>query len=114
MSELILTHNLNMKDYEFDNDSHSYYEVSDVYTLFVSEVIREVLVDSTDHRDNGVCVTLNEIYAEFKRWFGEHFPRSRVPLRSMVCHELSLMFGFPDENFNGLRWYGLRIVEREF
>ena len=86
--------------------TEAYWRDNDVYAQFASDTIQEVYVEATGERDAGARCTLSEIYAEFKVWFRDAFPGTKVPERSVVRGELSSRWG----RMHGNAWHGIRIV----
>jgi phage/plasmid-associated DNA primase len=85
--------------------TEAYWRDNDVYAQFAADTIQEVYTEAGD-RDAAARVTLSEIYAEFKIWFRDAFPGTKVPERSVVRTELSSRWG----RMHGNAWHGIRIV----
>lgn len=84
--------------------TETYWRDNDVYAQFAADTIQEVINDGV--RDSGARVTLAEIYAEFKIWFRDAFPGTKVPERSIVRTELTSRWGRMQAN----SWWGVRII----
>lgn len=85
--------------------TEAYWRDNDVYAQFAADTIQEVYTENGD-RDNGARVTLSEIYSEFKVWFRDSFPGSKVPERTVVKAELSSRWG----RMQGVAWHGIRVM----
>lgn len=85
--------------------TQAYWRDNDVYAQFAADTIQEVYMENGD-RDGGARVTLSEIYAEFKTWFRDAFPGTKVPERKIVKEELETRWG----RLRGTAWHGIRIV----
>jgi len=88
--------------------TQAYWRDNDVYAQFAADTIQEVYV-SSGVRDEAARTTLSEIYSEFKVWFRDAFPGTKVPERSIVRAELSTRWG----RMNGNAWHGIRIITNE-
>jgi len=88
--------------------TESYWRDNDVYAQFVADAVQEIN-DENGQRDTSVKVCLNEIYGEFKTWFKDAFPGTRVPERSIVRSELSSRWG----RMYGNSWYGIRLMTND-
>lgn len=89
--------------------TESYWRDNDVYAQFTADNIQEVF-NENGVRDRGARISLSEIYSEFKVWFRDSFPGSKVPERALVRSELSSRWGKME---NGNAWYGIRIITNE-
>ena len=93
--------------------TEAYWRDNDVYAQFAADTIQEVYVEAPNGegklRDSGARVTLSEIYAEFKVWFRDAFPGTKVPERTVVRTELSTRWG----RMNGNAWHGIRIMTND-
>lgn len=92
--------------------TEAYWRENDVYAQFAADTIQEVYTPSTDGcqvRDSAARVTLSEIYTEFKLWFRDAFPGTKVPERPFVRAELSARWG----RMYGNAWHGIRIMNNE-
>lgn len=85
--------------------TESYWRDNDVYSQFVSDNVQEVYNES-GHKDGSARVTLSEIYSEFKIWFRDACPGTKVPERSVVRNELSSRWG----HITGNAWHGIRLI----
>lgn len=83
----------------------AYWRDNDVYAQFAADTIQEVY-NAAGERDAGARCTLSEIYSEFKVWFRDAFPGTKVPERSVVRAELSSRWG----RMHGNAWHGIRII----
>lgn len=83
----------------------AYWRDNDVYAQFAADTIQEVYT-SDNVRDSSARCTLSEIYTEFKMWFRDAFPGTKVPERSIVRTELSSRWG----RMVGTAWHGIRIA----
>jgi hypothetical protein len=83
----------------------SYWRDNDVYAQFAADNIREIY-DANGARDIRAHVTLTEIYREFKAWFHDCFPGTKVPDRRDVGKELTSRWG----RMVGNGWYGINLV----
>ena len=88
--------------------TEAYWRDNDVYAQFAADTIQEVYTEGGD-RDAGARVTLSEIYSEFKVWFRDAFPATKVPERSVVRAELSSRWG----RMHGNAWHGIRIMAND-
>jgi phage/plasmid-associated DNA primase len=88
--------------------TEAYWRDNDVYAQFASDTIQEVYTEAGD-RDGGARITLSEIYSEFKVWFRDAFPGTKVPERSIVRTELTSRWG----RMQGNAWHGIRIMTTE-
>lgn len=88
--------------------TEKYWRENDVYAQFAADVVQDVYTSAGD-RDSNAKVTLSEIYTEFKTWFRDSFPGTKVPSRSDVRAELSSRWG----RMHGTSWHGIRIVVGE-
>jgi len=88
--------------------TEAYWRDNDVYAQFAADTIQEVYTEGGD-RDAGARVTLSEIYSEFKIWFRDAFPGTKVPERSIVRTELSSRWG----RMHGNAWHGIRIMTND-
>ena len=86
--------------------TESYWRDNDVYAQFAADCIKEHYVDKTAERDSSFRASLSEIYQEFKLWFRDAFPGTRVPERQSVRTELSSRWGRP----HGNSWYGITLT----
>lgn len=91
-----------------EETTNAYWKDNDVYAAFCADTIAEVYTE-TGERDTGARVTLSDIYAEFKIWFRDSFPGTKVPERPIVKNELSSRWG----RMQGNAWYGIRIISNE-
>lgn len=88
--------------------TEAYWRDNDVYAQFAADTIQEVYTLKGD-RDESARVTLSEVYAEFKIWFRDAFPGTKVPERTVVRSELSTRWG----RMQGNAWHGIRITASE-
>lgn len=88
--------------------TEAYWRDNDVYAQFAADTIQEVY-NEQGVRDSSARVTLSEIWSEFKLWFKDAFPGTKVPERSIVRSELSSRWG----RMTGNAWYGIRIMDNE-
>lgn len=88
--------------------TEAYWRDNDVYAQFAADTIQEVYTEG-GYRDAGARVTLSEIYSEFKLWFRDAFPGTKIPERSTVRTELSSRWGRMHCN----AWHGIRIITNE-
>ncbi|CAH6419429.1 D5 DNA Primase [uncultured virus] len=88
--------------------TEAYWRDNDIYAQFAADTIQEVYTEGGD-RDAGARVTLSEIYSEFKTWFRDAFPGTKVPERSIVRSELSSRWG----RMHGNAWHGIRVMTIE-
>jgi phage/plasmid-associated DNA primase len=88
--------------------TEAYWRDNDVYAQFAADSIQEVYTENGS-RDTNARATLSQIYSEFKIWFRDAFPGTKVPDRSNVRTELSSRWG----RMNGNSWYGIRITVNE-
>lgn len=88
--------------------TEAYWRDNDVYAQFAADTIQEVYIDTPEGkiRDSNARVTLSEVYSEFKLWFRDTFPGTKVPERTIVRSELSSRWG----RINSNSWYGIRII----
>jgi phage/plasmid-associated DNA primase len=86
--------------------TETYWKENDVYAQFAADLIQEVYTPD-NKRDSTARVTLSEIYAEFKSWFRDSFPGTKVPERQFVKTELSSRWG----NMVSNAWHGIRIAQ---
>lgn len=85
--------------------TEAYWRDNDIYAQFAADTIQEVYTEAGD-RDAAARITLSEIYSEFKVWFRDAFPGTKVPERSVVRSELSSRWG----RMYGNAWHGIRIL----
>lgn len=85
--------------------TEAYWRDNDVYAQFAADTIQEVYTEAGD-RDGSARVTLSEVYTEFKLWFRDAFPGTKVPERTIVRGELSTRWG----RMQGNAWHGIRIM----
>jgi phage/plasmid-associated DNA primase len=85
--------------------TEAYWRDNDVYAQFAADTIQELYTEAGD-RDAGARVTLSEIYSEFKTWFRDAFPGTKVPERAVVRAELTSRWG----HMQGNAWHGIRIM----
>lgn len=85
--------------------TENYWRDNDVYAQFAADTIQEVYNENGD-RDAACRATLSEIYSEFKVWFRDAFPGTKVPERAVVKSELSSRWG----RMQGNAWHGIRIM----
>ena len=85
--------------------TETYWRENDIYAQFAADSIQEVYNDKGE-RDAAARATLSEIYSEFKLWFRDAFPGTKVPERSVVRSELSSRWG----RLHGNAWHGIRVV----
>lgn len=85
--------------------TEAYWTDNDVYAQFAADTIQEVYSEDGT-RDSTARITLSEIYSEFKSWFRDAFPGTKVPERSIVRGELSSRWG----RMHGNAWHGIRII----
>ncbi len=88
--------------------TEAYWRDNDVYAQFAADTIQEVYTGDGE-RDKGARVTLSEIYSEFKIWFRDAFPTTKVPERSVVRQQLSSRWG----RMIGNAWHGITILSEE-
>ena len=77
---------------------------NDMYDEFIRDCIHSVRTESGDH-DKNAHITLNEMYAEFKRWFCEYFPCDKIPSRPEFRTKLLPKLGGSIDTV----WYGVRL-----
>jgi phage/plasmid-associated DNA primase len=85
--------------------TEAYWRDNDVYAQFAADTIQEVYTEAGD-RDGSARVTLSEVYSEFKIWFRDTFPGTKVPERTVVRGELTTRWG----RMQGNSWHGIRIM----
>lgn len=85
--------------------TEAYWKDNDVYAQFAADSIAEVYNEANE-RDAKARVTLSEIYSEFKLWFRDSFPGTKIPERSIVKTELSSRWG----RMQGNAWHGIRLI----
>ena len=85
--------------------TEAYWRDNDIYAQFAGDVIQEVR-NEYGERDTGARVSLSEVYNEFKLWFRDAFPNTKVPNRTIVRNDLNARWGRMVGNF----WHGLRII----
>jgi phage/plasmid-associated DNA primase len=83
----------------------AYWRDNDVYAQFAADSIQEVYTVDSERDPNARC-TLSEIYSEFKIWFRDAFPGTKVPERQVVRTELTSRWG----RMVGTSWHGIRIA----
>lgn len=86
--------------------TETYWKENDVYAQFAADMIQEVYTPKGE-RDHTARITLSEIYAEFKAWFRDAFPGTKVPERQVVRGELTARWG----KMAGNSWHGIRITQ---
>jgi P4 family phage/plasmid primase-like protien len=74
-----------------------YRRQNDVYRQFIEECIID---------DDSSCLTLTEIYAQFKEWFKEGWPNMSLPIKNEVKEYFDRLWG---EAERGIKWEGYRI-----
>jgi hypothetical protein len=90
--------------------TEAYWRDNDIYAQFAADTIREVYIDEAQTiRDESARLTLSEVYSEFKIWFRDAFPGTKVPERTVVRTELSSRWG----RIQAGAWHGLAIVVSE-
>ena len=88
--------------------TEAYWRDNDVYAQFAADTIQEVY-DAAGNRDPSARITLSEVYGEFKIWFRDAFPGTKVPERTVVRTELTSRWG----RMHGNAWHGIRIALSE-
>jgi phage/plasmid-associated DNA primase len=88
--------------------TENYWKENDVYSQFTADMIQEVFTLSGD-RDPSARLTLTEIYNEYKVWYRQNFPSTKIPERQVVKSELTSKWG----KMVGNSWYGIRLLEQE-
>lgn len=88
--------------------TNTYWRENDMYAQFASDTIQEVFLPDGS-RDANARVTLQDIYNEFKAWYKDTFPGSKIPDRAAVKTELSSRWG----RMYGNGWNGIRIIAND-
>lgn len=88
--------------------TNTYWRENDMYAQFAMDTIQEVFLPDGS-RDVNSRVTLSDIYTEFKTWFKDTFPGTKIPDRSAVKAELSARWG----RMQGNGWNGIRIISND-
>ncbi len=86
----------------------AYWRDNDVYAQFAADTIQEVYTESGE-RDPSSRVTLTEIYDQFKSWFRDAFPGTKLPERTIVRSELTSRWG----RMIGNAWHGIQIINND-
>jgi len=74
-----------------------YRRQNDIYRQFIEESIIE---------DKNSCLTITEMYAQFKEWFKEGWPNMSLPIKNEVKEYFDRLWGDADR---GVKWTGYRI-----
>lgn len=93
--------------------TRQYWQDNDIYQLFINDCLVPVYIvengQQTDRLDPSATLLQTEVYREFKNWFKETFPGTKVPDSPTVKGELIAKLGKQSNK----RWHGVRIVQQE-
>jgi phage/plasmid-associated DNA primase len=93
--------------------TRQYWQENDIYQLFINDCLVPVYIvengQTTDRLDPSATLLQTEVYREFKNWFKETFPGTKVPDSPTVKLELIAKLGRQSNK----RWHGVRIVQQE-
>jgi phage/plasmid-associated DNA primase len=87
--------------------TEEYWKNNDLYGLFIQECIVDVFL-SENVRDLTVCLSVTEMYDEFKMWFKSSHPGKEVPGRQDMKNELQTRWDAPDKN----GWVGITTASK--
>lgn len=85
-----------------------YWAENDIYQHFLSEMLVRATNDKGDP-DPSITVLHSEVYREFKNWFKESYPGTKVPDTTTARSEFIRVLGKPIQR----RWVGVRLIQRD-
>ena len=90
------------------NHTAEYWANNDLYAQFIADCL-QIVKTNKGEPDTNAHTSLSEIYKEFKEWYKDTFPNTKIPERTLVRSELASKWG---RMING-GWPGIRIINRE-
>lgn len=77
-----------------------YWEDNDTYNVFIKTCLRPSILPNSvtqekplGERNSQIRMTLREVYAEFKKWYIETNPHTKIPNQTVVKQELEVKLG---------------------